>query len=326
MKTPTHLDGQWSSNGSRPIPGVLESRGNRFALRLNGTFQGFESFEPGGRGAPSARNVIYGRTADGRLVTLVDCVVSSATSYPGRLRRERTTYSVGWYVDGAKFRSYDQILLREIRFSCDYLTELVGETFISPAYSNRERSVSIAYEEPPEVICALGGFNIRIRQRLPWVLWAAHFRAVEQAELTITSKDPVPFDVFWEGPVATLLSLFIFIADLKLRLSWVTGRQTLRTPRHLSLIGFSARRTPKPLRDHAVRQFLFTVRSLTPERWQQVLSAWESLRATFRPVWALVLDCNNRFLAIQRTTVLDFGSSAGDVPSRKAQWDANTGA
>lgn len=135
MKTPIQLDGQWSWKGSRRIAGVLEDRGGQMALRLNGTFQGFESFAAGGRGAPSARNVIYGRTSDGRRITLVDCVVTGSAHYPGRLRHERTTYSVGWYIDGAHFRSYSQVplplvdylpkmeaLVRQIKQTRNYLT------------------------------------------------------------------------------------------------------------------------------------------------------------------------------------------------------------
>lgn len=282
------LDGHWWWRAGRKYPGVLETDfGSRATLRLNGRFPGFQSYEPGGRGARSARQVVRGRTADGRDFTLVDCVETSTSRSLGRPQSERASYSASWYIEGAHFATFGDIAFTQIALSCDYLNELVGETFICPTYSEGRRGFQLSYESPAPLIAEIGDFRLELSQGVPFQ-FSTRFHVIETAEAAIKAKQALPFDVLWDGPVANIRSLFDFMTEMRLSLRYVNAAYGSQRPRWCRIFGFGeAARNPKQLSDHPVRQFLFTARALSEPSWQEVLAAWVRVRDQLLPVWAL---------------------------------------
>jgi hypothetical protein len=293
MNGKEHFDGYWWWKARQKYSGVLLTSARsrrRTVLHLNGSFPGFESYEAGGRGAKSRRNLIRGRTADGRQLTLVDCtMVSSATS--GRAKRKRSNYSATWYIDGAHFATYEEIRFQQITFTCDYLNDLAGATFISPKYSKDMKAFRLAYRMPRDVVARLGEFTVRVSQNIPFQFMSS-FHAEERARVTITARTPRPFDEWWNGPVRTIRSLLAYMADRRLKLRHVAAETAKGQSCQLFGLGASLV-APKRLRRHASQEFLFTVRGLKSPTWREVVLRWATVLEALSSVWALYSAATN---------------------------------
>lgn len=308
MASDKRLDGYWwSGSGRDRRPGVLEAAPNRRAvLHLNGSFPNFVSFEPGGRGAPSRRNLIRGRTADGRLITLVDCVVrQTITQFPRRRGGERTDYSATWYIDGAHFSTYADLRFAEISFTCDYLNDLIGETFVSPDLYKRGRGFRFSYRSPRDVRASVERHSIRASQFVPLGL-SLPLHLTEYGNITVATQRPETFDAIWEGPVKTVRSLLSFTAERHLPLRGVRARVS-REDRHWCELVFPNVREvePRRSREHGAHEFLFTIRQLTdPPRWSDVLARWAAFGERYGPVLALYSAATNELRLFNETRFL----------------------
>src|SRR5688572_30330719 len=111
------VQGYWwiPADRNRRLTGTLKfDHRSGATLELSGRFRGFRSFEPGGFGAPSARSVVVGRTADGQSMTLFDVVEQESVRRPSsrRGRRfERATYSSHLLARGHHFLSWQAFRL-----------------------------------------------------------------------------------------------------------------------------------------------------------------------------------------------------------------------
>lgn len=284
------FDGFWWTKRGNRRPGVLEiDEEGTVVLRLNGIFADFQSYESPQRGSPSRRNVIRGRTADGRLFTLVDCVQTGTSGPLGKPHRRRAQYHVGWYIVGAHFRNYSELRFHEVSVACEHLNELVGSTFIWPTFSKDHRRFRVTYRTPAPIKVSLGDFTVGVTQWVPIQPGSSFLEIRESAAISIRSSTRRHFDEFWDGPARDVLSLLRFMAERRLTVEHVhatVGRGRTMKRCRIFLDGGATSGTARRL-GRPQDEFLFTVRGLRRRRWASVVNQWSALRPSLGPVLAL---------------------------------------
>lgn len=212
MRNERRLHGFWRHATGTRRPGVLllTERGETL-LQLSGSFPNFRSYESAARGAKANRNLICGTTADGRRITLVDCVEGTTRRHFDSRKRHyvETEYSAGWFLVGAHFTAYDDLRFIAIGFQCDHLNDLLGASHIRRQFLDGGDGFRLSYRRPRDLTFSLGDFRLRFSQsvRIPFMDSVA---AAEQGFVTIQTKEPRHFDAFWNGPVRAVRSLLAF--------------------------------------------------------------------------------------------------------------------
>jgi hypothetical protein len=150
----THGRWWWESGNGKP--GLLQQFANgRALLDLHGTFAGFESYEQGGRGAKLKRSVIRGTTANGRRLSLIDCIEWSHGAFG---KRKRSKYAASWCIEGAHFKTYDSLTFTSISFECERANDIIGPSSFRHRFRNG--GLNASYRQPPHVVAYSGSSKL----------------------------------------------------------------------------------------------------------------------------------------------------------------------